>query len=202
MSNLKEYLESRTNNPFWWAFIVSFLILNWKLVVTSVFEFSTMSYSVFEYHLVVGYWLLIPFAAGFANAIFGQSFTEFLAALSQKIYNETKLWYIKFSNDTVVTKSKYDNLQSRLDQESKRVKDLVDDLTSETRLAQINQEDLDGYRAHVDQRFILFQKRIVEMQSMCNDAIHAGVNGKLMRDQVVKIQSCLNAFNDDLKNIK
>lgn len=121
MSNLKEYLESRTNNPFWWAFIVSFLILNWKLVVASVFEFSAMNYVIFEANLVAGFWLLIPIGAGFLNAIFGQSFTEFLAAASLKIHNITRLKYIKLSNETIVAKSAYDNLKDNLDNASKQL---------------------------------------------------------------------------------
>ncbi len=114
MSNLKEYLESRTNNPFWWAFLVSFVLINWELVIYSIYEFKSMNFTFFAANLKDGFWLLVPIGAGFINAILGQSFTEFLSALSLKVHNESKLWYIKLSNDTTVAKSSHDKVKAEL----------------------------------------------------------------------------------------
>ncbi len=113
MDDLKEYLDSKRNNPFWWAVLASFVLINWKLVVYSIYEFKTVDFAFFVANLKDGYWLLAPFAAGLVNAILGQSFTDFLSALSLKVQNLTKLWYIRLTKDTTVAKSAYDDLKAK-----------------------------------------------------------------------------------------
>ena len=195
MSNLKEYLETRTNNPFWYAFLVSLVILNWKLVVYSIFEFKSMDLALFTSNVKAGFWLLIPIAVGFLNSIFGQSFTEFLSALSLKVHNETKLWYIKLSQDTIVAKSDYDKVKAELKVESLGKSKLKEDLGSETELLKITNKELNELKVFVDEREQVLEVKLQSIQAICKKAVTSGQPMPNLLNQV-------SLISDEIEQLK
>lgn len=97
MEDLKELITSRAKHPFWSALTLSYLTLNWKLIVLSIYEFETISLEIFKENLV-GFnddWKYVPFLIALTNAIAGQSIKEFINAISTFIFNNTRSFYIR-----------------------------------------------------------------------------------------------------------
>lgn len=87
MQDVRDYLTDRFSSPLWLSIIISWLLINWRLPITAIFESDRFNVSYINFYIdSVDHWCLItlPILFGLAYSIFSSSAKETLE-LSSKV---------------------------------------------------------------------------------------------------------------------
>lgn len=162
---MDDHIKSKMKHPFWWAFITSFIIMNWELIVLSIYEFDSINLEVFSQNLKGNFdkYLWFPVIIGLANATFGSSIISFLNTLSLFFDNNLRIFYRWLFNEPLKTKKEYDQLDKKhldtinaLQQKNSKSHS---DLNDSNGLVEILREESDGYKDKLYKLKSLFNSR-------------------------------------------
>lgn len=144
MLGLREFyndLKSRVSNPLISSFIISWLIINWRIPIAfifynqadlikdgyrSYFELVTKGYSLFNY-------LLIPLAFSLVYTFGFPIIRTFISAFNTKIQKWSENWNLKISEGGSIPINKYLNLRENYKKQQQELKELID-TESETKV--------------------------------------------------------------------
>ncbi|WP_283788869.1 hypothetical protein QNI23_016625 [Bermanella sp. WJH001] len=202
-TTIDDVVEARIKNPFWSSFSISFIIINWHLVIYSIYEFSNVDFKFFQENIRVGWWLLIPLSIGLVNLILGKAIIEFTKALSSNIHNKATLLYIKWLNDAVIPKSRLDEEILNHTKSNKDYEKRIQDIESEHHNSQLTLRNKTESLVNERDRKIEELERILKEKDTERQRFEISIENQISKINELenKLSIITSSFEDNIKNL-
>lgn len=161
IQDVRDYFTDRFSSPLWLSIIVSWLLINWRLPITAIFESDRFNVSYINFYIDgTNHWCLItlPALIGLAYSIFSSSAKETLELSSKAIrstivkLDRSGKWYKSISMD--LHNSEIDRLKRRLQKIESEKEQLAELSNENTRLL----EEVSQLKSSITEKDIAIQK--------------------------------------------